>query len=143
MSDESTLRKKAREAMQAGKLPSRVPQRMWGGPGIGACCTICGRPAGHHEVEFELEFSRGDDDREPDIHHVHLQCFAAWELERTNFESIRGTVWSSDGALSQTPSASLGEESEITGVSGTLPAPGKNRIIVVHECDGTDKRGSG
>jgi hypothetical protein len=42
---ESTLRKIAREAIQAGRLPSSLPKRMWGGPGVGACCTICGRVA--------------------------------------------------------------------------------------------------
>jgi hypothetical protein len=86
MSDESTLRQKAREAIQAGKLPGRPPQRVWGGPGVGACCTICGKPARQDEVEFELEFGRDDNDRDPGDHHVHVQCFAAWELERTNFD---------------------------------------------------------
>jgi hypothetical protein len=79
MSDETTLRKKAREAMQAGKLPGCIPPRMWGGPGVGACCTICGRPAQPDEVE--LEFARDGHDRHPGNHHVHVQCFAAWEFE--------------------------------------------------------------
>lgn len=79
MSDENTLRKKAREAIQAGKLPSSLPKQVWAGPGIGECCTICGKPTERHESE--VEFSREGDGRDPGNHHVHVQCFAAWERE--------------------------------------------------------------
>ena len=144
MSDDCELRKKAREAMQAGKLPSHLPQRMWGGPGIGAGCTICGRPAGQDEVEFELEFGRDNDDRDLGIHHVHRQCFAAWELERTNFEAAGGSVSSSDGVVLETRAAFPDAEAEVSAVSGTLPAPRLHRMISFHEYDdGTDEGGSG
>jgi hypothetical protein len=35
-------------------------------------------------MEFEIEFAHGEDD-EPglDKFHIHVRCFAAWELERT------------------------------------------------------------
>jgi hypothetical protein len=108
MSDESTLRKKAREAMQTGKLPSRLPPRMWGGPGVGACCTICGRPSGQDELE--LEFTRDGDDRDLGNHHLHVQCFAAWEFEHSNLERVRGTVSSSDGNGSAISSSIAGVE---------------------------------
>jgi hypothetical protein len=42
MPDEPRLREQAREAIQTGKLPSRAPDRTWGGPGVGADCTVCG-----------------------------------------------------------------------------------------------------
>ena len=43
MSDSSTLRQKAREAIQTGRLPKRQPAHVWGGAGAGACCAICGK----------------------------------------------------------------------------------------------------
>jgi len=82
MTDES-LHKKAREVIQAGKLPSRHPDRMWGGPGVGADCTICCAPVRRNDLEFELEFAREGNDF-GDKHHVHIRCFAAWEAERQN-----------------------------------------------------------
>jgi len=41
MPDEPLLREKAHEAIRAEKLPSRRPDRVWGGPGIGELCVIC------------------------------------------------------------------------------------------------------
>ena len=84
LNDERALREKAREVIQAGKLPNRRPDRMWGGPGAGADCTICGVPVKPGEVEFEIEFARGGDDRCLDQYHVHVRCLAAWEFERHN-----------------------------------------------------------
>ena len=69
------LHQQARAAIQSGKLPSRVPDRTWGGPGVGAACPICGLPVSRQEMEFEMEFAR-------DKFHVHLKCYAAWEFER-------------------------------------------------------------
>jgi hypothetical protein len=69
------LHQQARAAIQSGKLPSRVPDRTWGGPGVGAACPICGLPVSRQEMELEMEFAR-------DRFHVHLKCYAAWEFER-------------------------------------------------------------
>ena len=69
------LHQQARAAIQSGKLPSRVPDRTWGGPGVGAACPICGLAVSQQEMEFEMEFAR-------DKFHVHLKCYAAWEFER-------------------------------------------------------------
>jgi biotin operon repressor len=44
MPDEPRLREQAREAIKSGKLPSQTPNRTWGGPGIGAECSV-GRKA--------------------------------------------------------------------------------------------------
>ena len=87
MSDENTLRLKAREAMEAGKLPQRRPKRMWGGPGIGAPCAICSEPVKQDELGFELEYAPDQADAGEGDCHVHLRCFAAWEFERRNHES--------------------------------------------------------
>lgn len=83
LGDESELRAQAREAMKAGRLPEHPPERMWGGPGSGASCAVCGKTVGKKEVEFELQFT-SDGGPAPVNYHVHARCFAAWELERRN-----------------------------------------------------------
>jgi hypothetical protein len=83
MPDEMILRQRAREALQAGKIPAKRPERTWGGPGVGAQCVICERPVSRDELEFEVEFTRDGDRPSQDKFHLHLRCFAAWEFERT------------------------------------------------------------
>jgi hypothetical protein len=87
--EEVDLRRRAREAIQIGKLPIRHPDRTWGGPGVGAPCAVCELPVKKEEMEFEVQFARDGDhgdrqsgDRHFDIFHIHVRCFAAWELER-------------------------------------------------------------
>jgi hypothetical protein len=83
MLDEGTLRTKAREAIAMGRLPSRHPSRMSAGNGFGTPCAVCGGTLNPDEVGYELEFPRdGDGDDGKAEYHVHLRCFAAWELER-------------------------------------------------------------
>jgi hypothetical protein len=82
MPDEHTLRTQARDAIRTGKLPSRRPDRTWGGPGVGAPCAICGQPVTKDEMEFEIQFARAHPDPGLDKFHVHVRCFAAWEFER-------------------------------------------------------------
>ena len=74
--DEERLRKLAREAIAAGMLPSLRASRLWGGPGIGAGCAVCGQPVGREELGFELELGAGSGER-----HFHVRCFAAWDVE--------------------------------------------------------------
>jgi hypothetical protein len=83
MPDEPRLREQAKAAIQNGKLPSRRPDRTWGGPGVGAECSICERPVSKQEMEFEIQFARDGDNPGLDKFHVHIRCFAAWEFERT------------------------------------------------------------
>jgi hypothetical protein len=83
MSDEASLRAKAKNAIRDGKLPSRRPDRTWGGPGVGAQCAICELPVTPDEMEFEIQLSRDGDNPGLDKFHVHIRCFAAWELERS------------------------------------------------------------
>jgi hypothetical protein len=80
MPDEGIARERARAAIQAGKIPLRRPDRTWGGPGVGAQCAVCDLPITRDQLELEIEFVRlgGLDNL-----HVHIRCFAAWELERT------------------------------------------------------------
>ena len=82
MPDEPIRREKARAAVLNGKLPARRPDRTWGGPGVGAPCTVCALPVQRDEMEFEIEFARDGENPGPDKFHVHIRCFAAWEFER-------------------------------------------------------------
>jgi len=82
MSDEKMLRAKAREAILTGRLPSRAPDRMWGGPGTGASCVICNEPVKLDDLGFELEFDDESGSRSEDEYHAHLRCFTAWDNER-------------------------------------------------------------
>lgn len=83
MGDERAPPARTREAMPTGKLPEQRPERMWGGPGSGASCAICGKIIGTGEVEFELQFAPKGGSGAAN-YHVHVQCFSAWELERRN-----------------------------------------------------------
>ena len=83
MPDEPIARARARAAIQAGKIPGRSPDRMWGGPGVGAACAVCDLSITRDQLEFEIEFQRLGG---LDTFHVHIRCFAAWELERTKVD---------------------------------------------------------
>src|SRR5690242_15622610 len=74
MSRNETVPDGALEAIRNGKLPDRSPDRTLAGPGCGAPCVICGRPANADELEYELEFFTGDEGRQPQ-YHVHIGCF--------------------------------------------------------------------
>jgi hypothetical protein len=83
MPDETILREKAQVAMERGRIPKRRPDRMWGGPGVGAFCVVCELPVTKDELEFEIQFSHDGANPGLDKYHVHVRCFAAWEFERT------------------------------------------------------------
>jgi hypothetical protein len=83
MMNESLLREKVREAMHAGELPDRAPDQVWGGPGTGARCAVCGASTKRDETELEIEFSSGHRSG-PTSYYVHLRCYSILELERRN-----------------------------------------------------------
>jgi hypothetical protein len=87
MDDESILRERARALLRAGKLPSRSPDAMWGGPGDNAGCGVCGALVTPADIEMEIEFVSPDGGSE--TYHLHGRCMAAWELERQRFEPTR------------------------------------------------------
>ena len=76
------LRAKAREAVRSGKLPSRRPDRTWGGPEVGATCTVCGEAITKDQLEFKVQFAHDGSNPGLDKFHIHVRCFAAWVLER-------------------------------------------------------------
>lgn len=86
MVDESMLRARARAAMTAGHLPDHRPEHMWGGPGSGESCAVCGNAVDKDDVELELQFTSGHSSGTAN-YHVHGRCFAAWELERRSRSS--------------------------------------------------------
>ena len=75
--DEDELRAEARRRVVSGRLPSRAPQYMWAGAGDGQVCSLCDRPIGERQIEYELEF----DSQPALIHRFHRICHEAWELE--------------------------------------------------------------
>jgi hypothetical protein len=83
MPDEPRLREAARAAILGGKLPTKKPDRTWGGPGLGNACAVCDRPIIKDELEIEIQFAPAVAGLEPERHHLHIRCFAAWEFERT------------------------------------------------------------
>ena len=89
------------------RLPDRRPDRVWGGRGEGSCCSVCGAAVQDGEFEVEMEFARADNGSGPDVHHVHVRCFNAWELEqaltRRNGELAWEPISFSDQACPATP----------------------------------------
>ena len=100
MSNEDTLRRLAREAIGAARVPAGRPKGTWGGNGTGTVCDICGLPIPGHEIEFEVEFSQEAD--RTHSYHLHSQCFAAWEFERHAFEADEQQARSNGGRPSAT-----------------------------------------
>jgi len=77
------LRRKARAALQAGVIPRDRPKGLWGGNGLGDLCPVCGLAIDVTEMELEVEFDIAEVNlRGVREFHLHLQCFAAWEIER-------------------------------------------------------------
>ena len=69
----SSLRQKARRAINAGDLPSDAMLRAWGGAGTGIACALCGLTIEQGEVEIELGAKLGLSPR------FHLACHTAWQ----------------------------------------------------------------
>ena len=82
MPDETVLRSKARELIRTGKMPSRRPDRTWGGPGVGVVCIVCGEAVTKDQLEIQVEFGHDGSSPGLEIFHIHIRCFAAWEFER-------------------------------------------------------------
>ena len=111
MSVDSTLRAQARKLMRAVKLPNRLPDRMWGGQGVGTPCALCGAPVKQDEAELEIQWGEG---ASISNHRLHALCFAALELEIRERELTQQTLAAS-GQLeleSAPPALSAGKPRE-------------------------------
>jgi hypothetical protein len=92
-SAEGLLRRKARAAIRAGLLPKQQQVSVWGGPGSGATCAVCGTAVLEDGLGFELEFR--DAAGRLELRYVHIPCFAAWDVECRSFlqaDSNSGTI---------------------------------------------------
>jgi len=83
MPNEDEVRALARQALKRSTIPRRDPDRTWGGPGVDMACSICGKRIPPTITEYELQFSHDGAHPGLDRFHLHLRCFAAWEMERT------------------------------------------------------------
>jgi len=86
MPNELSLRDRAREAIRSGKLPTRKPDRLFGGAGSGDACVVCGELIERDQMQLEIEFNRHGATPGLDRFQVHPRCFGAWEFERTEIE---------------------------------------------------------
>jgi len=50
--EDNTLREKALEAIKNGKLPTRSPDRIMGGPGCGEACAVCGETVRRSQIAW-------------------------------------------------------------------------------------------
>jgi hypothetical protein len=81
--DEQELRRRARAALKEGLIPRDRPTGLWGGNGSGELCPVCGHAVERVEMELEVEFGIAEVGvRGVREFHLHLPCFAAWEVER-------------------------------------------------------------
>jgi hypothetical protein len=80
--DERSLRQQVREAIRAGHLPDRLPDKLFGGIATGAVCAVCGESVADG-MEVELVFT--DDGRNGrSICQVHPRCLSVFESEITD-----------------------------------------------------------
>ena len=82
MHNEPILRARVHQLLQSGRLPNRQPDRTWGGPGVGVLCMVCEAPVRRDQLEMEIQFAHDGHDRRLEKFHLHVRCFAVWELER-------------------------------------------------------------
>ena len=80
--DQTGLCQRVRNAIREGKLPTRPPDRTWGGPGSGVPCAVCDLPIPRAGMQFEIQFAIDGSPPDFNIYHVHTSCYAAWNLER-------------------------------------------------------------
>ena len=90
LDDEPVLREMAREAIRRGRLPSRRPDRTFGGPGTRVVCSVCRELVTADQTEIEIEFRRHGIRPGADRHFLHVRCLATWEFERTKIDVVIG-----------------------------------------------------
>jgi len=81
MTDDAVLARRARDALREGRLPLGRPVRVWGGPGGGDLCIVCGTPVSADEIDYELALPPADSGGSATTVHLHQGCFRAWQIE--------------------------------------------------------------
>lgn len=77
--DRCAIRARVRELLERNALPRGAQTGMWGGPGLGERCCVCGLPIRADELEVEVRF---EGEGAPIQLRLHQFCHAAWEMER-------------------------------------------------------------
>ena len=77
--DEAELRRRARQRIESGTLPSNRPLHRLPGMGSGERCALCDLPVNRNELEDTVEFAEGEMLR---VVRFHRPCASAWALER-------------------------------------------------------------
>jgi hypothetical protein len=88
--EDQELRNKALAALHAEALPHARPREVWGGHGTGDRCPVCGDDLKPSELELEVAFGDTGDENSPCVFHMHVRCFAAWEMARKSVVKKRG-----------------------------------------------------
>ena len=86
MSHDAVLRARAREFIESGKLPPRLPSRTWGGRGKGAQCTLCNTKIEPQEIDIEYDHPHGMDGET--VQHFHTRCLVLVEDEVRRFAQV-------------------------------------------------------
>ena len=81
---EEQLRRKARQRIADGRLPTVISRTMDAGYGSGATCNVCEHPIGPMQVEYEVK-----GDKEGSLLRFHLHCHSLWQIECVNSLSGR------------------------------------------------------
>ena len=89
--EQPTLAEKARAAIRTGQLPSRAPNRRFGGRGNGETCPVCGEVVTLIQAEIELEFNRHGPEPGLDRYHASRPVLHRWN-EAVAFALVLGAV---------------------------------------------------
>ena len=99
MNGERSLRDKARELIQAGRVPRRPPDGVWGGSSFGGqCCMLCRMAIARNEIALEVQFSTGHEAAVKA--HFHSPCFLALEMELLSLKAGSQAIPRSDSVQS-------------------------------------------
>lgn len=84
---EQILREKARQALAAGRVPRKRPDRTLGGLGRGRICAVCDELITLTQMEREVEYRQKGSESDLIWYHFHPRCFAAWEIESSRSDA--------------------------------------------------------
>lgn len=78
---DGALKELARQRIATGELPCSPTAPTWGSRGSGAPCSLCKRPIGTEEIEYEVAAVDPRGIAEATPVRFHLTCHAAWQAE--------------------------------------------------------------
>jgi hypothetical protein len=102
MGQDHMLRDRVQELIRSGTFPKWPPDRLWGGPGAGIGCAVCGEPVSQAQVGYEVEFQNALGAAITQCFHV--RCYSQLESQMS---SIPARPRNGNAAAS----GQLGEES--------------------------------